>query len=258
MPPLSVPDASLHFAPSRRSLVDQEQELPSDLDQLNRLLDGSPPQDILAWVWRTFGSKAAASSSFQTQSMPLLHMISQLMPDLEIFFLDTGYHFPETLAYREHVTSVLGINVRVLQTDRSAATPTGRAELYHADPDLCCHINKVEPLNVALADKAAWITGIRRDQTSTRSQAKIIDIDRDGIYKIAPMLNWTQSDVAAYIRENQLTEHPLTVKGYASVGCAPCTRPVGIAEDPRAGRWSDTDKTECGLHFDDNLPMGET
>jgi len=190
--------------------------------------------------------------------MPLLHMISTLTPNLEILFLDTGYHFPETLAYRERVTSELGLNVRVLRTAHSASNPGRRAELYHSNPDLCCYINKVEPLDVALADKDAWITGIRRDQTPTRSQAKIIDITRDGIYRIAPMLNWTDSDVTAYIRKNQLSEHPLTGTGYVSIGCAPCTRPVGTSEDPRAGRWSDMEKTECGLHLDEKPPTGQT
>lgn len=258
MSSLSPPEVPLGLVRTRRSLSVGEWTLPRDLDQLNVYLEGLTARDIVTWAWDAFGSKAAASSSFQTQSMPLLHMISDLTPDLEVYFLDTGYHFPETLAYRERVTSELGLSVRILRVDRSAVDSGGRAELYHSDPDLCCYVNKVEPLNLALADKTAWVTGIRRDQTSTRSQAKVIDVLPDGIYKIAPMLDWTDSDITAYICENQLPEHPLTGMGYASISCAPCTRPVGISEDSRAGRWSDLDKTECGLHSDEKPSIGRT
>ncbi len=240
----------LNIVGADRSLVVGDWMLPRDLDGLNGYLEGLSARDILAWARDAFGSGVVASSSFQTQSMPLLHMISDVMPDVEVFFLDTGYHFPETLAYRKRVTGNLGLNIRVLRADGSGQGSGGHGELYHSDPDLCCYVNKVEPLNLALADKTAWITGIRRDQTASRSQARIIDVRPDGVYKLAPLLSWTESDIAAYIREHDLPEHPLTGMGYASIGCAPCTRPVGADGDARSGRWTDLDKTECGLHSD--------
>jgi phosphoadenosine phosphosulfate reductase len=165
--------------------------------------------------------------------------------------LDTGYHFPETIVFRDRLTAELGLNLRVLQADHDAVQ-TGN--LYHQDPDRCCFINKVEPLRRALAGKQAWLTGIRRDQTATRRSARIVSRQRDGTYKINPMLNWTEDDIADYMSTHKLPQHPLTAIGFPSVGCAPCTRSVEVGEVARAGRWAQGDKTECGLHLDIEPP----
>jgi phosphoadenosine phosphosulfate reductase len=230
--------------------------LPDDLDALNDHLEGRSAADILSWARDAFGDGVVASSSFQTQSVPLLHLISTTTPDMEVLFLDTGFHFPETLSFRDRLAAELAIRIRNL-TAQQSRHGSSRGDLYHSDPDMCCYINKVEPLDRALAGKTAWVTGIRRDQTSTRAEARIVGVRPDGVYKIAPLLAWTDDDVSTYIRDHQLPEHPLTGLGYLSIGCAPCTRPVGAGEDARAGRWSGLDKTECGIQDTDD-PSGSS
>jgi phosphoadenosine phosphosulfate reductase len=211
-------------------------------------LESADPRDILTWAWETFGEDVAATSSFQTQSLPLLHMIATTTPDLPILFLDTGFHFPETLAYRERLTAELELSVRVLRPELGhRGFRQTHGELYLTDPDRCCYHNKVEPLDGAKADLAAWITGIRRDQTRDRAEVAVLS-DDSGVWKICPMLQWTEQDVAEYIRAHDLPVHPLLHLGYPSVGCAPCTRPVAPGESSRMGRWAGFAKIECGLH----------
>lgn len=220
-----------------------------ELSQLNAELEGADAAQILTWAWGAFGPQVVASSSFQTQSLPLLHMIARTVPEMPVFFLDTGFHFPETLAYRDRLVRSLGVNVCNL-------TPTLGHDgfrqkyglLYRTDPDRCCYLNKVEPLRQALLGLGAWVTGIRRDQTATRAAALPIERDTGGVLRVAPMLGWTAADVEAYIAKHQLPVHPLLSQGYLSVGCAPCTRAVRAGEGERAGRWAGTTKRECGLH----------
>lgn len=218
-----------------------------NLKAANAKLSGAPPEEILAWASATFGD-LAMTSSFQTQSMPLLHIISKVTPGVPVLFLETGYHFPETLSFRDQVVDRLGLNLRVLRGDKSAeyAAQEGSRPLHGTDPDTCCHINKVAPLNAALASYAAWITGIRRDQSDDRSDAKVIE-DAGDIVRVHPMVDWTRDDVEAYIDEHNLPRHPLSDEGYKSIGCQPCTRPP-TGDDSRSGRWADSDKDECGLH----------
>jgi phosphoadenosine phosphosulfate reductase len=221
-----------------------------DLDVLNTEFETRPPEDILRWSWDTFGLSAVSSSAFQPQSVALLHMISQICPEMPIIFTDTGYHFPETLAYRDEIARKLNLKVQTVYADpqvqkrvQNLAEP-----LYLRDPDLCCRIHKVEPMAKALLGKKAWVTGVRREQTKHRSQISIVEVRSDGLFKISPMANWTQRDIWTYIDRYDLPIHPLFFQGYASIGCAPCTRPVTAGEDERAGRWAGTDKTECGIH----------
>ena len=222
-----------------------------DLTELNAKFESTSPGRILEWAWRTFkAGKIAATSSFQSQSLPLLHLVSKITPDLPILFLDSGFHFPETLAFRDRLARELGLNIHIV---RSKTGPNRfiyqNGELYHRNPDLCCYINKVKPFRDAKKDLNAWITGIRRDQTQVRADTPIISIDEDGLYKICPMATWTRDDIWSYIHERQLPEHPLLAQGYLSIGCAPCTRPVRSGQDDREGRWPDHIKTECGLHI---------
>lgn len=225
----------------------------ADLATLNGQLEGLPPRSVLAWAWEAFGNAIVATSSFQTQSLPLLHMISEVAPGIEVIFLDTGFHFPETLAFRDRVAEELGLLVRTV-TPRGGhdAFRKRHGDLHARDPELCCYLNKVEPLDDALAPYRGWIAGVRRDQTAARASFQPVAWDAGGRLKVSPLLTWTQADVWQYLHDHGLPEHPLLAQGYLSIGCAPCTRPVHSGEGSRDGRWSGTAKTECGLHLDTN------
>ena len=208
-----------------------------------------PPHAVLRWAWATYGARVAVTSSFQTQSLPLLHIIAADAPGVPVLFLDTGFHFPETLAFRDQVVAALGLNLEVVRPDMDRLHfDLLHGELYSRDPDRCCYLNKVRPLEVAMQRFDAWIAGIRRDQTAVREAAHVLDLDAHGKVRIAPLLSWTHADVRRYISHNELPEHPLGARGYPSVGCAPCTQPARGA-DPRAGRWAGANKTECGIHL---------
>jgi phosphoadenosine phosphosulfate reductase len=222
----------------------------NELDQLNSRFAGADPAVIIEWAAERFMPRLAATSSFQTQSVALLHLIGQARPDLPVIFLDTGYHFPETLAYRDQLVEMFGLTLRVVRSTLSRAEVTRQHgdALYRRDPELCCYINKVEPMQRALQDLDAWITGIRRDQTANRADALPVEALPDGRVKINPLVGWTRRELWAYIDRFNLPAHPLFSQGYLSVGCAPCTAPVTEGQDERSGRWAGTGKTECGLH----------
>lgn len=222
----------------------------AELDRLASGMESQTPQQIITWAVETFSPQIAVSSSFQTQSVPLLHMVSRIDPEMLIFFLDTGFHFWETLIFREQLQRELGLRIQNLYVDRQWKNFLDRfgRNLYDQDPDLCCYLRKVQPMQKAMTTVRAWISGIRRDQTSNRRSARILELERDGLVKINPLLNWTREDVRAYMKEHNLPAHPLLEKGYRSIGCKPCTRAVAQDEDERAGRWSGKGKTECGLH----------
>jgi phosphoadenosine phosphosulfate reductase len=221
-----------------------------EIEVLSQEFEAKTPQEIIRWAVDTFWPEIALSSSFQTQSVPLLHMASLIRRDILIFFLDTGYHFWETLIFREQLASEWHLNVLDLYRDTrwDVFAKQHTRTLPVEDPNLCCFFNKVQPMQKALKDMKAWISGIRRDQTSVRAHAKILELQDDGLLKINPLLNWTQADVKKYSEENHLPSHPLFTKGYRSIGCAPCTIAIGLNEDERAGRWSGRGKIECGLH----------
>jgi phosphoadenosine phosphosulfate reductase len=223
---------------------------PDEIEHLSDEFETKTPQEILTWAIDTFWPRVALSSSFQTQSIPLLHMATLIRHDLPIFFLDTGYHFWETQMFREHLSAHWQLNVLDLYRDARwdfFVRPHART-LPVEDPNLCCFIHKVQPMQKALQDMKAWITGIRRDQTPARAQAKVLELQEDGLLKINPLLNWTKEDIKGYSKEHRLPAHPLLQRGYRSVGCAPCTVAVGIDDDERAGRWTGRGKVECGLH----------
>ena len=223
-----------------------------EIEQLSLEFETKTPQEIIRWAVNSFWPQIALSSSFQTQSMPLLHMASRIRRDLLVFFLDTGYHFWYTLIFREQIASEWHLNVLDLYHDSrwDVFTKQHTRTLPIEDPNLCCFLNKVQPMQKALKDMKAWISGIRRDQTSVRAHAKILELQDDGLLKINPLLNWTKADVKKYSEENSLPSHPLFEKGYRSIGCAPCTIAIGLNDDERAGRWSGRGKIECGLHTD--------
>ncbi len=221
-----------------------------EIPELNRRFEDVSAAQVIEWASERFMPRIAATSSFQTQSVALLHIISLVRPDLPVIFLDTGYHFPETLSFRDKLSESFGLNLRIIRPRMSKhdlAEKYGEA-LYRRDPDLCCYINKVEPMQFALKELDAWISGIRREQTANRSGAQIVEALPDGRIKINPVATWSHSDLWSYIHKNNLPVHPLFGKGYLSIGCAPCTKPVTKDMDERSGRWSESSKTECGLH----------
>jgi len=204
---------------------------------------------VLRWAGENFGTQFAITSSMADGL--LSHLASRVIPGVNVVFLDTGYHFAETIGTRDWISSVLPItlhNVTPQQTVAEQDLAFG-PELHDRDPDLCCQLRKVTPLAEALAGFAAWGSGVRRDESPTRAGTKLVDWDaKRGMVKVNPMAAWTQDVVDGYIAEHQIPVNPLFEIGYGSIGCAPCTRPVAPGEDPRAGRWAGRGKTECGLH----------
>jgi phosphoadenosine phosphosulfate reductase len=203
----------------------------------------------LQWAGETFGEQFAITSSMADGL--LAHLASRAIPGVHVIFLDTGFHFAETIGTRDWITGVLPVtlvNVTAPQTPAEQELSFG-PKLFERDPDLCCEMRKVQPLAKTLAGYTAWGSGVRRDESETRTGTRIVDWDaKRGMVKVNPIAAWTQADVDAYIAEHQVPVNPLFELGYGSIGCAPCTRPVAPGEDPRAGRWAGSSKTECGLH----------
>lgn len=195
--------------------------------------------------------RIALVSSFGAESVVLLHLVSVLAPATPVLFIDTQMLFPETLAYQQELSGRLALSdVRVIRANpaaRAAADPDGA--LHRANPDACCALRKTEPLERALAPFDAWITGRKRYQGATRAALDFFEAETDSRIKINPLAHWGREDIEDYIVNNRLPRHPLVAKGYPSIGCAPCTGPVAEGEDPRAGRWRGSEKTECGIHF---------
>jgi phosphoadenosine phosphosulfate reductase len=196
----------------------------------------------------------AIVSSFGADSSVLLHMVAQVDPSLPVYFLETGKHFPETLAYVETLKRTLGLsNVVALTPDsKDLARFDPRGDLWETDPDSCCHIRKTEPLDAVMEGFGGWVTGRKRFQTKERGVLPHFELTSDDRIKVNPLAYFSDADVNAYKIKHGLPEHPLFAKGYKSIGCAPCTTVVAEGEDPRAGRWRGLNKKECGIHFDFN------
>jgi len=204
---------------------------------------------VLTWAGETFGDGFAITSSMADGL--LAHLASTAIPGVKVVFLDTGYHFAETIGTRDWITSALPITLVNVTPEQTVAEQDAEhgAQLHDRDPDLCCSLRKVQPLARTLAGFAAWGSGIRRDESPTRAGTRLVDWDaKRGMVKVNPIAAWTQDDVDTYLVEHQVPVNPLFELGYGSIGCAPCTRPVAPGEDPRAGRWAGRGKTECGLH----------
>ena len=204
---------------------------------------------VLTWAGNTFGDDFAVTSSMADGL--LAHLAGRAVPGVHVIFLDTGYHFAETVGTRDWITGVLPItlvNVTPQQTVAEQDQEFG-PRLFERDPDLCCSLRKVQPLAQTLAGYTAWGSGIRRDESPSRANTRLIDWDaKRGMIKINALAAWTQADVDAYVARHQVPVNPLVDFGFASIGCAPCTRAVAPGEDPRAGRWAGRNKTECGIH----------
>jgi phosphoadenosine phosphosulfate reductase len=224
-------------------------ERDSAIAALSAALEGKPAHEIAAWTATAFGTDIIVAASMQDLILP--HLFGQLIPNVEVLFLQTGYHFPETLLTRDVAARNLPITVIDVLPAQSVAEQDAQygEKLHDRDPDLCCFLRKVDPLARALNGRAAWVTGVRRSEALTRANTPIVTWDdKHDLVKINPLVAWSDEDVEAYQTEHDLPRNPLVAQGYPSIGCAPCTRKVAPGEDPRAGRWSGNDKTECGIH----------
>jgi phosphoadenosine phosphosulfate reductase len=212
-------------------------------------LEDASAFEVVRWAVDTFGDRVCATSSM-TDGV-IAHLVSQIKPGMDLLFLDTGYHFAETIGTRDAVGAVYDVNVVNVRPELSVAEQDrqhGR-DLWARDPNQCCFLRKVAPLEKALEPYNAWITGVRRDESPARARTRVVSWDRrKNKVKIAPLARWTAGDVEAYAAEHSILRNPLLMDGYASIGCRPCTRRVAPGEDARAGRWAGTDKTECGIH----------
>jgi phosphoadenosine phosphosulfate reductase len=210
------------------------------LARASREFEAASAGTVIRWAAGEFGDSLVLAASFE--DIVLIDLATKVVPDIEVVFLDTEAHFPETLAFVEEVKARYGLNLTVTKPAPEAAShPCASAQ--------CCQFRKVEPLKRAVAGKAAWLTSLKRSDGPTRADTPIVSWDASfGLVKVNPLATWTDDDIASYLADHDLPEHPLVSQGYRSIGCAPTTRPVAEGEDPRAGRWSGLDKTECGLH----------
>ncbi len=227
-------------------------------DEIALLADNfshSYPHEIIAWASHRFGDGLVMATGFGPEGIVILHIVQQVAPGTQVFYLDTDLLFPETYQLRDQLEARFGIRFTRVAPPMSVSEQNEQIapELWATQPDQCCRIRKVEPLRTFLKDKKAWITGIRRDQTSLRANAQPIEWDKaNGLVKVNPLLNWTQEQVWTYLHLFELPYNVLHTRGYPSIGCAPCTRPVMDGADPRSGRWMGHKKVECGIHLQEN------
>lgn len=193
--------------------------------------------------------KIFTTSSFQTHSIPLLHMLSQIDNSIPVYFLNTGYHFPETLEFRDSIADQLNLNVinLISSIPKNYQKDEHGRLMFASDPEYCCHLNKVKPLEPILESKDVWINGVRAVQNSNRSNFQVEESAPTGVLRYHPILDWTNRMIFDYRKKYDLPEHPLEKKGYFSIGCEPCTR-SSFEENGRSGRWNGMKKNECGLH----------
>ena len=224
---------------------------PRELQQISIQFEQKSPQDALRWGIEQFRGGITLACSFGAEDVALVDMVARIDRSVPVFYLDTDYLFPETFEVRDRIVERYGITpvaVKPLLTIKQQAALHG-PDLFGRQPDLCCKIRKVEPLKRHLGGFQAWITGIRRDQAPTRANAALVEWDKIfNLVKLNPLARWTSGDVWAYIRANGVPYNALHDRNYPSIGCWPCTRQVNPGEDPRAGRWANFAKKECGLH----------
>ncbi|HMK62751.1 MAG TPA: phosphoadenylyl-sulfate reductase [Acidimicrobiales bacterium] len=207
----------------------------------NALLESAPAEDVIAWAVKRFGRQLALACSFQ--DCVIVDLAVQADPGIEVVFLDTGFHFPETLAFVEKVRSLYDLNLTVVR-------PGPEADAWPCGSERCCELRKVAPLERALEGRLAWMTGLKRCDAPTRSCTPVAAWDeKRRMVKVNPLAAWSDDDISTYLADHGLPVHPLVPRGYLSIGCAPTTRPVDPGAQPRSGRWWGTTKTECGLHL---------
>lgn len=217
-------------------------------------LERATPNDIVSWAAATI-PRLAVATSFQSSGLVILDMIRNTRPDVPVLFLDTGFHFSETIAFKERMRALWNLNIVELHGEHGSPDKQEElhgSELYRRDPDRCCNINKVQPLQRALEGFDGWISGLRRDQSPLRAETPMVEAQMlpsgREVLKIHPLARWTKQDVADYTAAHDIPTHPLLDAGFASIGCWPCTRAIRADEDERAGRWDGLAKSECGIH----------
>lgn len=212
---------------------------------------GADTEAVLDWAARTFGAKLAVACSMASDTV-VPALVSRHIKDVDVLFLDTGYHFPETLETRDRFAADWPVNVRTLLPRQTVAQQDAEhgPRLHDRNPTLCCGLRKVEPLDRTLEGYEAWVTGLRREETPHRANAAPVEWDeRHRMVKLNPVVDWSFEDVVGWAETHLVVVNPLLSQGYPSIGCAPCTRQVAPGEDPRAGRWAGAGKTECGIHL---------
>ncbi|MEZ4866460.1 MAG: phosphoadenylyl-sulfate reductase [Caldilineaceae bacterium] len=221
--------------------------------RLSSRFDTAAATDLLQWAIQTFGNGLSIGTSFGASGIVLMDLALKIQPDVDIFYVDTGYFFPETLQLIQRLQDHYQRPFRRVSTQLSVEEQTRRygPRLQQSDPDLCCHLRKVAPMTVALADSTAWVTALRRDQSATRQQLPLVQWnERYNVVKLAPLVHWQEADIWGHIHEHALPYNELHDRNYPSIGCWPCTQPVQKGDDLRAGRWFGSTKTECGLHWE--------
>jgi phosphoadenosine phosphosulfate reductase len=252
-PPDVIPISSLEqpARPAVQANPEAGPELQAELVAKNQELESAAPEVIIQWGVERFGRQLTMATAFGPEGMVILDMLAKIAPQTHVFNLDTGYQFNETLALREQVLTKYGMAVELVRAATTVAEfeAANGGPVYKVDPNRCCWERKISVLQNAVVGKGAWITAIRRDQSPDRAQAPVIGWDKKfNLVKINPLANWTKNQVWKYITDHDVPYNPLHDQGYTSIGCWPCTRAVLFGEDERAGRWSGTAKTECGLH----------
>ncbi|HEY8788391.1 MAG TPA: phosphoadenylyl-sulfate reductase [Actinopolymorphaceae bacterium] len=245
-----VPPSQRRPLPAGRLDGASPETVAAEARQANRDLEGRPAEEVLRWAIDAFGGRFCVTSSMQ--DMALAHLASTVAPGVDVVFLDTGYHFAETIGTRDAVEATMDvrvINVRPTQTVAEQDATLG-PRLHDRNPELCCQLRKVAPLARALDNYDAYATGVRRVDSPVRALTPVVQWDpKKQSVKIAPLVNWTDNDVEDYIEQHGVLVNPLMDDGYPSVGCAPCTSQVADGEDVRSGRWAGRAKSECGLHL---------
>lgn len=222
---------------------------PEHAERAARELEEASAQEIIVWAAETFGEGLCMTSSMADALM--VDLASRQVPGIDVIFLDTGYHFAETIGTRDAVDSIYDINLVTVEPKRTVPEQDAALgpRLFGRNPGICCHLRKVEPLQRALEPYSAWLTGLRRADSVTRRDTPVVQWDpKRRMTKVNPIARWTQDDVDTYMAEHGVLVNPLQDDGFPSIGCEPCTRRVEPGEDPRSGRWAGTGKTECGIH----------
>lgn len=249
--PMRSPSSGIRPEFLQSEMLSPTAELLDELERKSRELENAAPEEILRWVTSRFGDRFTMATAFGPEGMCILHMLAEIAPSTYVFNLDTGYQFKETLELCERVAERYGMRIDL----RQPATTVAEYErlhggpVYQTNPNQCCADRKIRVLEQTVKGFHAWASAIRRDQSADRSVVPIVGWDKKfGLVKVSPLANWTKKDVWKKILDNSIPYNPLHDQGYPSIGCWPCTRAVLFGEDDRAGRWSGTAKTECGLH----------
>jgi phosphoadenosine phosphosulfate reductase len=230
----------------------------TDWSEAAERLQGAHPREVLRWAVDTFYPRLTMATAFGPEGCVILHLLAEVEPRVRVFNLETGYQFPETLALRDRIAERYGIEVELIRPATTVAEYEARngGPVYAHDPDRCCADRKLGPLRRAIAGYDAWISAIRADQSAHRARASVVGWDaKFGLVKVNPLLTWTKRDVWAFVVANKVPYNPLHDQGFPSIGCWPCTRPVGPGGDERDGRWAGQAKTECGLHSLDSSQL---